>query len=187
MRKIEIVDYRKTWEEAFRQEARALQHALEFLYPSIHHIGSTAVRGLAAKPVIDILIEIDDLALLDKQVTVLARLGYEYRGENGIPGRLYFEKGGEDRSHQIHAFERGSPGALRHLAFRDYLRNHPAVANEYANLKKNVASVCNNDIDRYCDGKDTFIQEHEKLAVKWYSAENRRLPGDQKDTRFERR
>lgn len=60
-------------------------------------------------------------------------------------------------------------GALRHIAFRDYLRSHPHVAKEYATLKKHVASICDNDIERYCDGKDDFIKAHEKLAVEWYS------------------
>ena len=182
MRKIEVVNYRETWDDAFRLEARALQDCIGFLKPAIHHIGSTSVRGLSAKPVIDILIEIDDLELLEKEATALATIGYVFRGENGIPGRLYFEKGGEDRSHQIHAFERGSFGALRHLAFRDYLRSRPDVANEYAILKKQVASVCNNDIDRYCDGKDAFIKKHEKLALEWYSNDKSMQPGQEKLT-----
>ena len=180
MRQIKVVNYRETWDEEFRLEAQALQNSIGALNPTIHHIGSTSVRGLSAKPVIDILIEVDDLDLLEKQVTALATIGYEYRGENGIPGRLYFEKGGEDRSHQIHAFEQGSFGALRHLAFRDYLRSHPDVANEYAKLKKHVASICNNDIDRYCGGKDKFIREHEKLAVEWYSHNKRMQPDAEK-------
>ena len=174
MRIIEVVNYRENWNEDFRQEAQSLQRSIGSLNPTIHHIGSTSVRGLSAKPVIDILIEVDYLGSLEKQVPALAAIEYEYRGENGIPGRMYFEKGGEDRTHQIHAFERGSFGALRHLAFRDYLRSHPDVAGKYAILKKRVASDCNNDIDRYCAGKDDFIKEHEILALEWYS-NNRRM------------
>ena len=177
MRNIEVVDYRKAWDDEFQREARSLQDTIGFLSPAIHHIGSTSVPGLAAKPVIDIMLEIDDLELLEQQAPALAAIGYKFRGENGIPGRLYFEKGGEDRSHQIHAFERGSFGALRHLAFRDYLRSHPDIAHKYAALKKHVASVCNNDIELYCDGKDAFIQEHERRAVAWYS-DGQREPSD---------
>ncbi len=175
MRKVEVVDYREAWGREFRLEAEAIRRSIGFLGPTIHHIGSTSVPGLAAKPVIDILLEIDDLTSLEQQVAALGAIDYVYRGENGIPGRLYFEKGGDDRSHQIHAFERGSAGAVRHLAFRDYLRRHPDVATEYAVLKKKVASTCQNDIDRYCDGKDEFIKKHEKLAIEWYS-NNKQIP-----------
>ena len=169
MRIVEVIDYQPAWSEAYQVEAQALKDGLGSLDPAIHHIGSTAVPGLAAKPVIDILLEVDDLNEIEQQLPAFLALGYRHRGENGIPGRRYFEKGGEDRTHQIHAFERGSTGALRHLAFRDYLRCHPAIADDYATLKKAVARDCNNDIERYCDGKDAFIQEHEQRALAWHS------------------
>ena len=177
MRKVEVVDYRDSWAEAFRLEDRVLHKALGDLNPAIHHIGSTSVQGLSAKPVIDILIEVEHLDSLEAQTDALAAIGYRYRGENGIPGRLYYEKGGEDRTHQVHAFETGSRGAIRHLAFRDYLRAHPDVAHDYAELKKQVARNCNNDIEVYCDGKDEFVQQHEKLALEWYS-KNSGQPSD---------
>jgi GrpB-like predicted nucleotidyltransferase (UPF0157 family) len=93
--------------------------------------------------------------------------------KNGIPGRRYFEKGGDNRTHQIHAFNRDSFGAMRHLAFRDYLSSHPQIAHEYALLKKQVAETCNNDMDRYCGGKARFIGKYEEIAIEWYSHNNR--------------
>jgi len=143
-------------------------HSIGFLDPNIYHIGGTSVPGLSAKPIIDILIEVDDVSSLDDHIKHLEAIGYIGRGENGIIGRRYFEKGG-DRTYQIHAFKKGSLGALRHLAFRDYLISHPQVAHEYALLKKLVAETCDNDINRYCDGKEVFIKENEKLAIEWHS------------------
>jgi GrpB-like predicted nucleotidyltransferase (UPF0157 family) len=177
MQKVEVIDYQKSWIEIFNAEADTLKNSIGFLNPNIHHIGSTSVPGLSAKPIIDILIEIDDVGCLDDHIKILETIGYHGRGENGIPGRRYFEKGGDHRTHQIHAFKRGSYDVMRHLAFRDYLGSHSQVAREYVLLKKQVAETCNNDIDRYCDGKARFIKKHEELAVDWY-LHNKRMQMD---------
>ena len=175
MQKVEVIDYQESWIDMYNAEADALKNSTRFLNPDIHHIGSTSVSGLSAKPIIDILIEVDDVGCLDDHVKCLEAIGYHARGENGIPGRRYFEKGGDNRTHQIHAFNRDSFGAMRHLAFRDYLSSHPRVAHEYALLKKQVAETCNNDIDRYCEGKARFVKKHEEIAIEWYSR-NGRMP-----------
>jgi GrpB-like predicted nucleotidyltransferase (UPF0157 family) len=167
MQKVEVIDYQESWAAKYNAEAATLMRSIGFLSPDIHHIGSTSVCGLSAKPIIDILLEVDDIGCLDDNVKNLGAIGYHGLGENGIPGRRYFEKGGYYRTHQIHAFKRGSPGVIRHLAFRDYLCCHPQVADEYAALKKKVAKNCDNDIERYCDGKSEFIQKHEVLAIDW--------------------
>jgi len=174
MMKVEVVDYQENWVDIFDAEAEVLTNAIGFLNPKIHHIGSTSVSGLSAKPIIDILIEVDEVGCLDEHIKHLEAIGYRGRGENGIPGRRYFEKGGDDRTHQIHAFKKGSYNVIRHLAFREYLISHPQVAHEYALLKKQVAEGCDNNIDRYCDGKEHFIKKHEKLAVEWYSLNRQR-------------
>jgi GrpB-like predicted nucleotidyltransferase (UPF0157 family) len=171
--KVEIVDYQNSWIDIYKAEVDILTNSIGFLNPGIHHIGSTSVSGLSAKPIIDILVEVNEIRCLDDQVKHLEAIGYRGRGENGIPGRRYFEKGADDRTHQIHAFKRGSYGAIRHLAFRDYLISYPQVAHAYALLKKQLAEACDNDIERYCDGKDRFIRKHEKLAVKWYALKKR--------------
>ena len=167
MRTIEVVDYQPHWPDLFDLESQRIADAIASLKPAISHIGSTSVPGLSAKPVIDILVEVDDVAALDAHNVALHAIGYIARGENGIPERRYFEKGGADRTHQIHAFNRASVGVLRHLAFRDYLVQHPKIASVYGELKKRVAIQCDNDIVRYCAGKDAFIQTHEKLALAW--------------------
>ena len=141
MQKVEVIDYQESWIDMYNAEADALKNSTGFVNPDIHHIGSTSVSGLSAKPIIDILIEVDDVGCLDDHVKCLETIGYHARGENGIPGRRYFEKGGDNRTHQIHVFNRDSFGAMRHLALRDYLSSHPRVADEYALLKKNKSQI----------------------------------------------
>ena len=167
MRRIEVIDYLPTWPENFIAEADLLASQLESLQPVIHHIGSTAVAGLAAKPVIDVIVEVDNVAALDELTAEMTELGYQAKGENGIPGRRYFQKGGDQRSHHLHAFSTGDEHIHRHLAFRDYLRAHPDIAAEYGRLKKAVAAGCGHDSARYCAGKEDFIREHQQKALLW--------------------
>jgi GrpB-like predicted nucleotidyltransferase (UPF0157 family) len=131
-----------------------------------HHIGSTAVPGLAAKPVIDILVEVRSLDELDARESAMTALGYEARGENGIPGRRYYQRGGAVRTHHVHAFARGHENVGRHLAFRNYLRTHGEVADEYARLKKAAAAACGGDSEVYSAMKDGFVEKHQQLALR---------------------
>ena len=163
--KIRVVPSDPGWPQHFEQERAAIQAALGDTVDQIHHIGSTAVNGLAAKPILDLMLEVSSLDALDQQTPAMESLGYEALGELGIPGRRYFRKGGDDRSHQVHAFVTGDPHVHRHLAFRDYLRSHPDVADEYATLKQNLALQFPQDLDGYCDGKDAFVKHHEALAL----------------------
>ena len=165
MRKVEVVEYNPSWPVLFEKERKLLQNILGDILVAIHHIGSTAIPGLAAKPIIDILMEVTAVAVLDGLNDELRAIVYEPKGEFGISGRRYFKKGGEDRTHHIHAFASGDFNLIRHLAFRDYLRTHPDVAAEYAELKMRIAATCNNDIYRYCDGKDEYVKRIEARAV----------------------
>ena len=97
------------------------------------------------------------------------QIGYEYLGEYGISGRRYLRKGGDNRTHQIHIFsEENINDIKRHLAVRDYLRNHQEVAKEYGRLKENLAEKFPYDIESYCDGKDSFLKNIEYLALMEY-------------------
>ena len=116
----------------FEAEAGLVRSVLGNTAIAIHHIGSTAVAGLPAKPIIDMLFEVAVLQQLDGFNNTMVGIGYEPMGEFGIPGRRYFRKGGDNRIHQIHAFASGDFNLTRHLAFRDYLRTNPAAAAEYA-------------------------------------------------------
>lgn len=165
-----VTEYNPLWHDMFESEAKIIQQILGENCIEVYHIGSTAVPGLAAKPIIDILPIVDDLASVDMAASDFESVGYEYMGEYGIPGRRYLRKGGDERTHQIHIFSKCSVHDItRHLAVRDYLRTHKEIRDKYAELKKKLAKIYPYDIDGYCDGKEEFVQEMEKDALKWYS------------------
>ena len=124
---------------------------------------------LAAKPIIDIMAAVRSLEQADAAAEKFSRIGYEYLGEFGIPGRRYLRKGGDERTHQIHIFQADDRKNIeRHLAFRDYLRTHEEERREYAALKKELARRFPYDIDGYCDGKEEFVRAMEKQALSQY-------------------
>lgn len=165
MRKVEVIDYDEQWPSLFAEESALLQITLGKVISKIHHVGSTSVPGLAAKPVIDILLEVVDLDELDNLNSVMANAGYAARGEYGIPNRRYFSKGGDQRSHQLHAFVVGDEHIFKLLAFRNYLIKNKEVAEQYAEIKRAAASACENEIRRYSAFKASFIEHHLKLAL----------------------
>jgi GrpB-like predicted nucleotidyltransferase (UPF0157 family) len=165
--KVTVVEYRPAWREMFEEERRRLEDVLGEPAAKIAHIGSTSVRGLAAKPVIDILIGLPDFALADSFVPKITALGYEYisKYEDEMPFRRFFAKNlGDVRTHQIHMVETGGDFWTRHLAFRDYLRQNPATAAEYAALKKRLAAREWTDVNAYADAKTEFIKDIETKA-----------------------
>ncbi|WDE06315.1 GrpB family protein [Thalassomonas viridans] len=167
-RVLEVVDYDPAWSKRFADEQSMLAQVLGETVLKIHHIGSTSVPGLAAKPVIDILMEVPGLDELDGKNQLMESLGYEVKGENGIAGRRYFQKGGNNRSHHLHAFVAGDETLARHLAFRNYLAAHPQIVQQYGELKLAVIRAGHNISEAYMQGKNEFIQHHEKLALSWY-------------------
>lgn len=165
MRKIIVVPYDDRWPEMFEAESLLIKRLLGGMAKDVHHIGSTSVPGLSAKPVIDMLLEVSDINELDKYHSAMTQAGYVARGENGIAGRRYFIKGGDQRSHQVHAFAVGDMQVLRHLAFRDYLRRNKDIAEEYAEIKHAAALLSRNDPHRYSALKAKFIERHQQLAL----------------------
>jgi GrpB-like predicted nucleotidyltransferase (UPF0157 family) len=167
-RKVEVTAYEPTWPELLEAEAGRLKAALGKIVIAIHHIGSTAIPGMAAKPIIDILMEVDDIELMDGYNPVMQGLGYIPKGENGIAGRRFFIKGSETvHSHHVHIFQQGDKNIKRHLVFRDYLRMHPSAAEEYSLLKCSLAQQFPEDIDGYISGKDEFVRRLEQKALEW--------------------
>lgn len=168
MRKIEVVDYNPEWEKLFKTEEKKIKAILGKNCVAVHHIGSTSVKGLKAKPIIDIMPVVKDISLVDAHHAEFEALGYECKGEYGIPGRRFFMKGGDARTHHIHIFEEnGKADIERHLAVRDYLRSHTDTAKEYAELKTKLADKFACDNDGYCDGKDAFMKSLEEKALAW--------------------
>ncbi|MGE7768174.1 GrpB family protein [Peribacillus sp. NPDC096540] len=166
---IKVVDYDQSWTNEYKKEEQCIKSILQNELVNSFHIGSTSVRGLKAKPIIDILLVVHNINKLDLFSEQFQDIGYEVMGEFGITGRRYFRKGGDNRTHQIHAFQYNNMEEIeRHLAFRDYLREHQDVCNQYGELKSKLAERYPNDIDGYCAGKDDFVNSIEKDAIKWY-------------------
>lgn len=171
MDRIEVVDHDPRWREAFQREAQRICSALAPEVRALHHIGSTSVPGLCAKPIIDILIECDEVSRLDAKRPAMEALGYEAMGEFGIAGRRFFQGRRADgtRTRHVHAFVAGSPELLRHLAFRDYLIANPAEASRYASLKRALAGRHPNDREAYAEGKGRFVEACERRALAWHA------------------
>jgi len=163
-RTVEIVPFNPLWPTMFEHERQALATILG-TGARIHHIGSTSVRGLASKPIIDILVEVPNVESLDSQTGAFCGLGYVPRGENGIPGRRYFVKGSWERTHHVHAYCTGSHDVLRHLALRDFLRANTEARDAYAAVKLRAAAECGNDSHTYAALKDEFVRELEARAL----------------------
>ena len=166
--RIKVVDYHPLWSSNYQIEEQSIRTILQDEWVNSFHIGSTSVPGLQAKPIIDMLLVVSDINKLDSFSSQFQGIGYEVMGEFGIIGRRYFRKGGDHRTHQIHAFQYNNIYEIeRHLAFRDYLREHPEVSKEYGALKSKLADQYPNDIDGYMDGKGDFIKRVEQDAIKW--------------------
>lgn len=170
-RKVEVVAYDPAWPELFRAEAERLRAVFGSELLALHHMGSTAVPGLSAKPIIDLLAEVRDLEQVDSFNDALCALGYEPRGEYGIPGRRFFPRRlgdeADTRTHHLHVYQIGHAEVARHLALRDYLRAHRDAAQAYGYLKEDLARRYPWDIDAYLAGKDAFIKDLEQRAVEW--------------------
>jgi GrpB-like predicted nucleotidyltransferase (UPF0157 family) len=165
--KIKLSEYNPDWPSVFEKEREILRATLSLNEPVIEHIGSTAVPNLAAKPVIDIMIGLPDFTKADSFVPCIQRLGYAYfkQYEDVMPYRRFFKKqDGDIATHHIHMVETGTEFWIRHLLFRDFLRDNSNVATEYADLKLRLAQQDWKDGNEYADAKTEFIRRIEKLA-----------------------
>ncbi|MFJ1267060.1 GNAT family N-acetyltransferase [Legionella lytica] len=164
-RLIKVLPYDSHWPEQFREEAQLIQKVLGPNCIEIHHIGSTSVPGLAAKPIIDMIPVVLDITQVDIMNPLMVGLGYEVKGELGMLFRRFFQKGGSQHSFNVHVFERGSSEIERHVKFRDWMRTHPEDRDAYAQLKQNLAQLHPHDISAYCFGKDDFVARIDKQTA----------------------
>jgi GrpB-like predicted nucleotidyltransferase (UPF0157 family) len=155
---VELVPYNPDWSKLFSDALSEIKSILGGNCVEIHHIGSTAIPGICAKPIIDILIVVKDINQIDSFNDKFEALGYVCQGEYGIPGRRFYWKSKEKRTHNIHLFQQGSSEILRHVAFKDFMIEHSDYAHAYSLIKKNLAEVFFNDIENYVDGKASFVQ-----------------------------
>ncbi|MBP9722723.1 MAG: GNAT family N-acetyltransferase [Gammaproteobacteria bacterium] len=165
IKEIEIVKYNPDWPKLFESEAVLIKQALGDNCIAVHHIGSTAVPELAAKPVIDILPVVLDITKVDIKNINMAELGYNAKGEYGIPLRRFFQKKiNIIRTHNVHVFEQGNTEIDRHLGFRNWMRSHSYDREKYAELKQDLANRFPNDMMSYGLGKDQFIADVDHKA-----------------------
>lgn len=166
---VRVVPFDSRWAEMYAAEARRVAAALGVNAVAVHHIGSTSIPGIFAKPIIDILVAVADIELVDAHRVAMEALGYEVMGEFGIPGRRYFRKDDAAgiRTHHVHSFAVHSGEIDRHPAFRDFLRAHSEFAQQYSELKRRLAAAHPDSIERYMDGKDAFIREVQRRGLEW--------------------
>jgi len=163
-RRVEVVSYNSNWKKMYKEESEKIKNILNDIIIDIHHIGSTAIPGIKAKPVIDILAEVKDIEAVDQYNHEMEELGYEVMGEYGIPKRRFFRKGGNKRTHHIHIFQAGNEEIERHINFKEYLITHPDKRREYSKLKEKLANKYTYDVESYTNGKSDFIKEIDRKA-----------------------
>ena len=173
-REVRVVPYDSNWPILFQQEVSRISDVLGKEIVSAHHIGSTSIPGMNAKPIIDILLEVKDIGKIDNYNSEMISLGYEPRGELGLPGRRYFsrEEPKDVRTHHVHAYQTDNIELERHLAFREYMIAHPEDIEIYSELKIVLARRFQWDIDGYISGKHLYMERMEKVALEWYRSQD---------------
>ena len=175
---IEVVQYDPAWIAAFEKEAAILKTIFGRRVVDLQHIGSTAVPGLDAKPVVDILVVLDHTDDINSFNRAMEGAGYRVRGEcldapvPGTPGRFYFTKETNSvRSHHVHVCAQGHSEIFDKLAFRDYLRAHSNTAAAYGELKRRIAAEYRFDNIGYMRAKDVFVKSTLLEARRWYDTQ----------------
>lgn len=161
---LELVPYDPEWEVFFNNEKNEIRKAIGQFILAIEHIGSTSIKNMCAKPIIDIAIGLKKYDDGFKCVEGLSKIGYLYFGERGIPGRHYFRRDSEIVKFHLHMHEITSEEWKNHILFRDYLRNHEKEAKEYTELKYDLKHKFGNDIEKYTEAKAEFINNILKKA-----------------------
>lgn len=156
---VELSPYRAEWIQRYEEEVDRLQSILGDRVLDFEHVGSTAVEGLAAKPIVDLLAVVEDLDDGADLLPILETHGYEYRPNDDVPDRLFLAKGPRtNRTHYLSLTERDSDCYREQIAFRDYLRANDDITAEYESLKRELAANYPDDRDSYTEEKNEFIE-----------------------------
>lgn len=160
-KKVNVAEYNPQWAADFAAIAVEIREALGNLALTVHHVGSTAVPGMAAKPIIDLDVEIAGYDAFPAVAEKLAEIGYIHEGNLGIPKREAFRYEGKPhlRKHHLYVCPSDSPELHRHLTFRNYLRSHPDAVSDYSRVKLEAAALYPNDIDGYIRHKSPCIEK----------------------------
>lgn len=157
---VELESYNPKWVEDYNKEEKLLKELLKDYLIEIHHIGSTSIPGLMAKPVIDIIAVIKSLEDIPAIEEILKDYDYSNRGQQGVPDRYFFAKGPEEaRTHYIHFVEKDSNTYYNQLYFKKYLLDHPDYIEKYCDLKQELAKKYANERPKYTQGKNDFITD----------------------------
>ncbi|MGH6870272.1 MAG: GrpB family protein [Rhizomicrobium sp.] len=170
---VELHPHSPAWAGMAEAERARLKAALGDTLVTVLHIGSTAIPGIMAKPIVDLMPLVTDLDALDARRSAIEALGYRWYGEFGLAGRRYcvlVDPATGTRVFQLHCYRQDAPEIPRHVAFRDFLRAHPAIASEYEAEKIRAASVASHDVNLYNDEKNAWIKRMEKDALAWRAA-----------------
>jgi GrpB-like predicted nucleotidyltransferase (UPF0157 family) len=160
--RVELSDHDPSWAELFEAERLQLAPIFAGRAVAIEHIGSTSVPELCAKPIVDILVGLREPALTEEEIEAMEGLGYQYLGEYGLPGRLFFRKG-DPRTHNVHVVDHGGEHWERQLLFRDALRSDPEERRSYDAFKRRLAAE-GHSREVYTELKTPFIREIEARA-----------------------
>ena len=162
---VKLVPFQRTWKDLFEKEVARLRSVMKRDALCIEHIGSTAIEGMCAKPIIDLVLTVEDLEMAKVYIPTLEKLGYEFRPDNEPPDRLFFAKGApECRTHHLSLTEQDSQFFREKILFRDYLRQNPTAFEEYKNLKSELAAQFADKRESYTEGKAGFVREILLLA-----------------------
>lgn len=154
-----LESYQSEWSSMFEIENKEVKSVFGDTLLNLHHIGSTSIRNLSAKPIIDILVEVKSLELLDSQEKEFLDLGYEIKGENGIPNRRYYVKRKDGkRAIHLHCYEKGNTEIGRHLKFKHILLVDKNILMEYEKLKIDLVARYKDNRLKYTKAKSEFIQ-----------------------------
>lgn len=168
--KVRLSEFSENWTVMYQEEAQYLKTIFGDEVIKFEHFGSTSVKGLKAKPVIDMMCIVKNIENVDLFNEKMISLGYDVAGEWGIEGRRLFRKGGENRTHHIHIYQFDNPQIERHLIFRDYLRSHPEEVERYSSFKEELAKLYENTSE-YSPAKKSFVKEMEERAMEWFKGE----------------
>ncbi|MBS0358493.1 MAG: GNAT family N-acetyltransferase [Proteobacteria bacterium] len=161
---VKIIPYNPDWPLIFSKEAGLIKKILGDNCLCIHHIGSTSVPDLPAKPIIDMIPVVKDIMVVDQMASAMEQHGYQAKGENGMLFRRFFQKTENGNAYNIHIYEEGNPEIERHVKFRDWMRTHENDRKAYAKLKIELAEKYPNDLLSYVFGKETFVADIDTKA-----------------------
>lgn len=167
---VELEEFNLEWAKEYEREEKLLKEVLGDKILEIHHVGSTSIKGLKAKPIIDILLVVNSLDEIDEIEKILVNYDYTNMGRQGIEDRYFFPKGSDDaRTHYVHIVESKGDTYYNQLLFKKYLLEHEEYIEEYCKLKEDLALKYADDRKKYTASKSSFINKVIDLAKNEYN------------------